>query len=129
MSGMRDAKLDIGVQRMRSLARVPERKSVRSAPEREQAALGFDGADEAFEQLANVLLDAELLRGWQQLDDEIEEALGELGMEAIPGQVPADVVCMDGGGRNGGRNGNLGGQRRGLEHAMDVGGGHHGRAG
>ncbi len=55
--------------------RVLEAEAVRRAPKREQSAIWLNGADEAFEKLADVLLDGHLLRGGEELDDEVKETL------------------------------------------------------
>lgn len=51
----------------------------------QEATVRLYGANEALEELANVLLDGELLRRGEELHDEIEETLGEGGNEALPG--------------------------------------------
>lgn len=51
----------------------------------EQPAVRFYGADEALEELADVLLHSQLLHRREELQDEVEERLREAGDEALLG--------------------------------------------
>jgi len=64
---------------------VAEAKAVGGTAKGEQPTVGLYGADEALEELADVLFDGELLHRGEELDDEIEETLGEADDEALPG--------------------------------------------
>ena len=56
--------------------RVPKTKSVCCTSEREQTTVGLDCANEAFEELADILLDGHLVGSGEELDDELEESPG-----------------------------------------------------
>ena len=62
--------------------RISQTEAIGGAPEGQQPTLGLEGPDESLQQLADILLDCELLRGGKELDHEIIETLGELGEEA-----------------------------------------------
>lgn len=94
---------------------VLEAEPVSGAAEGEQSTVGLDGADEAFEELADVLLDGHLLRGREELNDKLEEALGEVGDEPLSRDKPPMLLgwrvrveellargLVDGAGRGGG---------------------------
>ena len=49
-----------------------EAEAVGRAPKGEEPAIWLDGADEPLEELSDILLDGHLLRGRQELDDELE---------------------------------------------------------
>lgn len=80
------------------LTRIPKAEPVGGAPEGEQPTVRLDGADEPLEQLAHILLDGELLWRRQELDDKVEETLGELCDEALA----RDLGDPPGDGRGGG---------------------------
>ena len=63
---------------------VLEAEAIGRAAKGEEPAIGLDCADEAFEELADVLLDGHLLGSGEELDDELEETLGEVLDEALP---------------------------------------------
>jgi hypothetical protein len=69
--------------------RVAQAESVGGAPEGQETAVWLDCADEALKELADILLYNELLWCWEELDHEIEEALGEVSEEAVLGEAPA----------------------------------------
>lgn len=98
--------------------RVAEAKAIGGAAKGEQPAVGFYGADEAFEELSNVLFDSEFLRGGEKLYDEIEETLREGGDESLPG-------CA----RMGGVRVKMGGMARSGLGRMLLGCNSHGRGG
>lgn len=68
------------------LARVAETEAVGGAAERQETTIGFDGADEPLEQFPDILLDCELFCRWEELDDEIDETLGEFSEESLLGR-------------------------------------------
>ena len=67
------------------LTRVAEAEAVGSAAKGEEPTVRFYGADEALEELADVLLNSQLLCRGEELDDKIEETLREAGDEALLG--------------------------------------------
>jgi len=67
------------------LTGIAEAEAIGGTAKGEQATVRLYGADEALEELANVLLDGELLGRGEELYDEIEETLGEADDEALPG--------------------------------------------
>lgn len=58
--------------------RISQAEAVRGASKGQQAALRLDSADQTFQQLADVLLHGHLLRRRKQLNDEVEQAVGEV---------------------------------------------------
>jgi hypothetical protein len=73
-----------GAERRRGHTRVAEGEAIRGGAKGEEAAGGLEVAEEALEEEADALLDVELVGGGEELDDKVEEALGELGGEAGP---------------------------------------------
>src|SRR6266851_5650673 len=67
------------------LTGVAEAKAVGGTAKGEQPTVVLYGADEALEELADVLFDGKPLHRGEELDDEIEETLGEADDEALPG--------------------------------------------
>ena len=65
------------------LTGVAEAEAIGRAAKGEQPAVGFNGADEALEELADVLLDRQLLDRREELQDKVEERLREPGDEAL----------------------------------------------
>lgn len=65
------------------LTGVAEAEAIGGAAKGEQPAVGFNGADEALEELADVLLDRQLLDRGEELQDKVEERLRETGDEAL----------------------------------------------
>ena len=63
--------------------RILEAETIRRAAKGQESAIWLDSADEAFEELADVLLDGHLLCSGEELDDELEETLGEVLDEAL----------------------------------------------
>lgn len=68
---------------------VAQTEAIRGAAKGEQPTVGLDGPDESLEQLADVLLDGELLGRGEQLDDKVEETLREVCDELVLGDVRA----------------------------------------
>ena len=73
---------------MRARTGVLEAKAIGRAAEREESAVGLDCADEAFEELADILLDGHLVGSGEELDDELEETLRGVPDEALAGYGP-----------------------------------------
>lgn len=67
------------------LTGVAEAEAIGRAAKGEQPAVRFYGADEALEELADVLLHSELLHRREELQDKLEERLREAGDEALLG--------------------------------------------
>ena len=67
----------------RERTRVLEAKAISRAAKREKPAVGLDCADETFKELADILLDGHLVGSGEELDDELEETLGEVLDEAL----------------------------------------------
>jgi hypothetical protein len=67
------------------LTGVAKAEAIGGAAKGEQATVRLYGSDQALEELADVLLDGELLRRGEELDDEIKETLREAGKEALLG--------------------------------------------
>ena len=67
------------------LTGIAEAEAIGGTAKGQEATVRLYGADEALEELADVLLDGELLRSGEELYDEIEETLREAGDEALPG--------------------------------------------
>jgi hypothetical protein len=57
------------------LTRIAEAEAIGGAAKEQQATVRLYGADEALEELADILLDGELLCCGEELHDEIEETL------------------------------------------------------
>ena len=79
---------------LRVLTGIAKAETVGGAAEGEQTTFGFYCADEALEELADVLLNSELLRRGKELDDEIEETLGEVSDEALPRCARVGMIRM-----------------------------------
>ena len=67
------------------LTGVAEAEAIGRAAKGEQPAVRFYGANEALEELADVLLHSELLHRREELQDKLEERLREAGDEALLG--------------------------------------------
>jgi len=64
-----------GSERGLVLTGIAEAEAIGGTAKGEEATVGLYGADEALEELADVLLDGELFRRGEELHDEIEETL------------------------------------------------------
>lgn len=71
------------------LTRVAEREAISGGAKSKKTRVWLDGADETFKELPDVLLDLEFLGGGKELDDKVEETLGEVSDETLLGGVPA----------------------------------------
>lgn len=74
------------------ITRVLEAEAIGSATERKKATVGFNGPDEPLKQLPDVFLDSYLFRGWQKLNDEFKETLGDVRDEPLLWNMPAGYL-------------------------------------